>query len=265
MLHIVRPRSKKLPILISCPHSGTEIPVELARAMDPALVIKVPDTDWFVHELYDFGPDLGITLVHARFSRYVIDLNRDPAGQALYGDGRSETSLVPVRSFTGHSLYRGKAPDQAEVARRTEVYFRPYHDAVASELQQLRREFPHVLFYDAHSIQRQVSTIRPEPFPDMILGDQKGKTAAKELTASALATLGKFGRSVAHNDPFMGGYLTRSIGKPATGIHALQLEMSQDIYMNEKGAARDAVKMKAVATLLKVTLVELAATLGRLT
>ena len=160
--------------------------------------------------------------------------------------------------------YRAESPDASEIQRRTDAFFRPYHDGVARELASLKRDFKHVLFYDAHSIQRVVPTIRPEPFKDLILGDQNGKTAAKPLIDCALAVLERSGRTLAHNDPFMGGYLTRSIGKPETGIHALQLEMVQNIYMNEAKAERDPAKMQSIQAFLQPMLTDLAAVLGRL-
>ena len=259
--HIVRPKGRRLPVVVSCPHSGTEIPAALAARMDPELARGVPDTDWFVHELYSFAPELGITVIHARYSRFVIDLNRDPEGKKLYADGRAETALVPVTTFAQARLYRGAEPDEAEIAERRREYYDPYHRQVEGLLGELRREFPHVLLYEAHSIKRLVTSIRKEPFPDLMLGDQKGKTADARLTGVALEELRRSGEyKVQHNDPFMGGYLTRRFGQPATGVHALQLEMSQDVYMDEDRAARDQAKQAKMQVTLRRTLAELART-----
>jgi len=265
VFHIERPRGPRLPILLSCPHSGTEIPDAIARTMHPDVAAAVPDTDWFVHELYDFAPEMGITLIRARLSRFVVDLNRDPSGQKLYADGRSETTHVPVRTFAGAPIYHGGEPDQTEIARRMRLYFEPYHAQVAVLLDELRREHAHVLFYDAHSIRRLVPSVRPTPFPDMILGDQRGRTAAPILTETALRVLRRAGTyAVSHNDPFMGGYLTRRFGQPERGVSALQLEMAQDIYMDEDRGAHDATKQAAVARILRDTLTDLATAVGQL-
>jgi N-formylglutamate amidohydrolase len=249
-----RPKGRRRPIVISCPHTGTEIPAEIAARMHPEPAGKVPDTDFFVHELYGFAPEDGITLLHGRYSRFVVDLNRDPSGKKLYADGRAETGLVPVRTFALEPIYRGAEPDAGEIERRVGAYYEPYHAKVEELLRELLAEFPRVLLYEAHSIRRLVPSIRPKPFPDMILGDQQGKTAAAELTRRALATLRGGGFDVAHNDPFMGGYLTRKFGRPQERIHALQLEMSQDVYMNEGAMARDAERMGRVQPVLRETL-----------
>jgi N-formylglutamate deformylase len=263
--HIRRPAGRRLPLIVSCPHSGTEVPLEIGATLAPELARSLPDTDWFVDELYGFAPALGITLLHARYSRYVIDLNRDPGGAKLYADGRQETALVPVTTFAGEPLYHGAAPDTAEIKRRLALYYQPYHDAAASLIDELRRAHRHVLFYEAHSIKRLVKTIRPTPFPDLMLGDQRGKTAAPALTAAALAALRRGRYAVSHNEPFMGGYLTRRFGQPATGVHALQLEMAQDVYMDEARAARDPARVGAMQEVLRATLLDLARAVEALT
>lgn len=256
---------KRLPIVVSVPHSGTEVPDDVARTMRPEVAAGTPDTDWFVHELYGFAPALGITLIHARYSRLVIDLNRDPSGHKLYADGRSETQLVPLKTFAGDPVYAATAPDLDEIERRSRQIFRPYHEKVEELLRGLRADFRHVLFWDAHSIKRLVPTIRPEPFADMILGNQKGKTASSALIETALGVLRDgTGYDVAHNVPFMGGYLTRSIGRPESGIHALQLEMAQDVYMNEAAAARDDAQKARIQPVLEMTLQALGDALARL-
>ena len=227
--------SQRRPILISCPHVGTDIPAEISRQLTPIAVQSQPDTDWFVDELYGFAPKLGVTIIRARLSRFVIDLNRDPDGTPLYGDGRTETGLVPTSTFAGEAIYRPgqPLPNAEEIAARRRRYFDPYHEQVAMLLAELRREYPHVLLLEAHSIRRHVPAVRTLPLPDLILGDQKGRTAHEMLSATALTVLRQGGPyTVSHNDPFMGGYLTRRFGRPDAGIHTLQLEMCQDLYMN---------------------------------
>lgn len=258
--HLVLPRGKRRPVVLSCPHVGTEIPPDVADTMHPAVARAVADTDWLVHELYAFAPEMGITLLHARYSRYVIDLNRDPTGRALYTDGRAETALVPVRTFGREAIYRESDPDAAEVERRHGLYYEPYHARIKRELDELQKSFRHVLFFDAHSIKRSVPSIRPEPFGDLIVGDQKRTTAAGELSDLTLDVLKRAGFDVRHNDPFMGGYLTRSVGKPAQRRHALQLEMSQDVYLEDERIALSSTRVARLRPVLLDLLDRLART-----
>src|SRR5690606_9036833 len=114
----------------------------------------------------------------------------------------------------------------------------PYYNKIEQELGALRKHFAHVLFYDGHSIKRHVPSIRKEPFPDMILGNQSGKTCDQRIMDAAFQFLTGEKYHVQKNDPFSGGFLTRNFGKPAMGIHSLQLEMAQDLYMDEVSLAR---------------------------
>jgi len=197
-----------IPILISCPHVGTDIPKDIKDTMESSVVEATEDTDWYVHELYSFAPQLGITLIKANYSRYVIDLNRDPSGKNLYQDTRRQTAMVPLTTFEGKSIYKDHKISEEEVERRRRLFFDPYYDAVADEIRKLKAHFPHILFFDAHSIKRHVKTIQNQPFPDVILGDNDGASAHPTLSQSALIHLKNAGLSVSHNVPFKGGFLT---------------------------------------------------------
>lgn len=249
---VISPLTGELPIVISCPHVGTEIPPDIKKTMFPDIAERTEDTDWFIHELYGFAASAGITMIKANYSRYVVDLNRDPDGRSLYADQRRQTALVPLTTFSGQDIYQSGELLQSEIERRRILYFDPYHAEIGKLIKGLRNNYQHVLFFDAHSIKRLVPSIRSNPFPDMIVGDNQGKTAHQLLAntaLSALKTVANF--SVSHNDPFMGGYLTRSIGKPGTGVHALQLEMAQDLYMNEDNNSRNAGKQAVIAAALQ--------------
>jgi N-formylglutamate amidohydrolase len=181
----------------------------------------------------------------------VIDLNRNPDGAKLYHDSRQETSLVPSRTFEGDPLYKNPEHLNAgEIERRMELYFKPYHAKIAEILAEMKKTSRNVIFFDGHSIKRQVSTIQSEPFPDLILGNADGKSAHPQIIETALGRLKASNFQVTHNHPFKGGYLTRSFGKPAQGIHALQLEMSQDIYMDELTTKLVPAKQKALQKVL---------------
>jgi N-formylglutamate deformylase len=233
--YIVEPAGEKVPIIVSVPHSGVEFPAELKTHYDSAMTAQIDDTDWFVHDLYNFAPALGITVIHARYSRWVIDLNRNPHSAPLYDDGRIITGLVPSTDFFGKNIYVDQkyVPDERETERRLENYYRPYYQKIESLLAERIERFGQVLLWDAHSIRRFVPTIRPEPFPDLILGDNDEKSAAKEIIDTALEGLRAGVYTVNHNTPFKGGHITRSFGKPAENVHALQLEMAKIHYMDD--------------------------------
>ncbi len=258
---IRKPENKKVPILISSPHSGTFFPEEVARQLKPERVANPDDTDWFIDGLYDFAPEMGITMIAANYSRWVVDLNRDPNSKPLYSDGRVITGLVPTTNFNGEGLYLDKEPDQAEVQRRLERYYLPYHQKIGVLLQELKEEFGKVVLFDAHSIRKFVPGIRPEPFPDLILGDNDETSASKEIISTAIHTLQEGTYDVQHNHPFKGGYITRSFGKPSENVHALQLEMAKTNYMDDSEVKYDTERAEKIRTLLKNVFQNLIATL----
>ena len=232
---IINPTTESVPIVISVPHCGTAFPPELIHQYNPTLSTAPDDTDWFVDMLYDFAPALGITMITAHYSRWVIDLNRDPESKPLYSDGRIITALCPVTNFLGESIYVNNREDieSNEVRRRVEQYYLPYHQKLQELLQSTKEKFGKVLLWDCHSIRQYVPTIRKEKFPDLILGDADETSCELKLIESTINILSSSGYTFQHNDPFKGGYITRQYGKPKRNEHALQLEMSKVNYMND--------------------------------
>ena len=129
------------PLLISLPHDGMALPDDIAARLVPA-ARRVPDTDWHVSRLYAFARELGASILVPKFSRYVIDLNRPPDDVSLY-PGQNTTGLCPSVQFSGEPVYLpGTEPVPAEVERRVERYWRPYHTALAAEIARMSVDFP---------------------------------------------------------------------------------------------------------------------------
>ena len=233
--YIIEPKAPKVPIIISVPHCGTEFPYELLGHYDTIQSNKLDDTDWFVDKLYEFASEMGITIIKARFHRWVIDLNRDPESKPLYHDGRIITSLCSTTDFFGNNIYLNSnyEPNSEEVKRRLKKYYWPYYQEIQHRIDELKNEFGDVLFYDAHSIRKLVPTIQNEPFPDLILGTNDQEAASLNLIKLALEHLGNSKYQLAHNTPFKGGHLTRYFGKPSEKQHALQLERTKNNYMDD--------------------------------
>lgn len=231
---IIEPESPAIPLLLSLPHCATDFPGEMRDLYIDELAEAPDDTDWYLDILYDFAPSLGVTTIRPSFSRWVIDLNREPSSKPLYNDGRILTALCPTTDFSGRPIYvDGRTELEAhDIEQRLTALFYPYHSEIDRILKRFAAEFGVALLWDGHSIRRHVPSIHKEPFPDLILGDNEGGSADGELIATALTALKSGSYSVAHNSPFKGGYLTRSKGDPDQNIHALQLEMSKDLYMS---------------------------------
>lgn len=258
--HIAKATVKEVPVLISVPHCGTAFPNELKDQYDPELIQAPDDTDWFVDRLYDFAPAMGMTMITAHYSRWVIDLNRDPDSKPLYTDGRIITGLCPTTDFLGKPLYRDNRTEvqSSEIKRRLELYYQPYHQKLTELISDLKKRFGQVLLWDCHSIRQRVPTIYKKEFPDLILGDADLTSASGTLINTALLNLQSGSYSFSHNHPFKGGFITRNFGKPSTGVHALQLEMSKVNYMDNAEKVYDGNRAGKMQTLLKSTLGALA-------
>jgi formiminoglutamase len=220
------------PLLVSLPHTGTDIPAAIAARL-VSLDLARQDTDWWVDKLYDFAADLGATVTHTSISRTVIDVNRDPSGASLY-PGQATTGLCPVTTFDGEPLYRaGEEPDEAEIAERRRNFFDPYHVALAAELQRLRHRHERIVLYDCHSIRSVVPRLFEGELPIFNLGTNGGASADPSLRESVTGHLAASGRSFVVDGRFRGGWITRAYGVPATGVHALQMELACRGYMLE--------------------------------
>lgn len=232
---VTEPSAAPIPIILSIPHCGSLIPDDLRDAYRAEKIRFIDDTDWFVDRLYSFAPQMGITVLAAAISRWVIDLNRHPSGKPLYSDGRVITGLCPTTDFNGDPLYadQRKAVDPAEVHSRIETYYEPYHREITRLMDAHVERFGKVLLWECHSIRRFVPTIHRERFPDLIVGDADGTSASLGISEVALHTLEASGYLVSHNHPFKGGWITRHYANPGAQRHVVQLEMAKDNYMDD--------------------------------
>ncbi len=226
-------KAGSVPLLLSMPHAGTDIPDDVAARMAPCALARA-DTDWHLPALYAFAEEMGASTLAARWSRYVIDLNRPPEDTNLY-PGQDTTGLCPVDTFGRERLYRaGMEPDADEVARRLQRYWRPYHAQLAAELERLLALHGRVVLWDAHSIASQVPRFFEGRLPDLNFGTADGKSCSLQLEGAMIQAANAQDRfSFVFNGRFKGGHITRFYGDPARGVHAIQLEMCQCLYMDE--------------------------------
>jgi N-formylglutamate deformylase len=226
--------ARAVPLLVDLPHSGTFVPDALrARMTREALLLA--DTDWHLLDIYRrFVPAIGGRILAATHSRYVVDLNRPSDGASLY-PGRDETGLVPVSTFSEHPIYRGEVPDAGERQERTTAFWAPYHARLRSELDALVERFGYALLWDGHSIRGHVPRFCDQPLPDLMLGDFDGRSCPASVSDAVLGRLERvWSGSVVRNHIFRGGHITRSYGDADGRVFALQMEMSQRIYMDEE-------------------------------
>src|SRR4249919_3421323 len=243
------------PLLVSAPHNGSEIPTALKeRMVDRARL--APDTDWHIARLYAFARELGASMLVPRYSRYVVDLNRPPDDTSLY-PGQNTTGLCPAVQFTGEPVYLdGQAPDDTEVAQRVDTYWRPYHDALQGELRRLRDAHGRVVLWEGHTIRgSDLPFLFEGRLPDLNLGTSSGASCSPALQAKLESVLGaQIEFDWVANGRFKGGYITRHYAAPADGIDAIQLEMSQRLYMDEDSFEYDATRAPRAQAIIRALL-----------
>lgn len=217
------------PVVLGLPHTGTYVPDDiLANLNDRGRGLD--DTDWHIQRLYD-GLLEGASTVRATFHRYVIDANRDPSGQSLY-PGQNTTGLVPLTDFDGHDIW-DVPPDAAEVEARRIAFHTPYHAALETELARVRDIFGIAILYDCHSIRSRIPYLFDGTLPDFNIGTNMGATCARAIETAAYGLCkAEDDYSTVLNGRFKGGWTTRHYGQPATGIHAIQMELAQSTYLH---------------------------------
>jgi len=222
------------PLVVTIPHAGTRIPEDLPGSPDRAL--GGVDTDWHVDRLYAFAQTLGATIMRTDIARTVIDVNRDPSGMSLY-PGQATTGLCPTTTFNGVPLYAtGCEPGEAAIADRRDKFFAPYHMALIDEIARLRSRYPHIVLYDAHSIRSEVPRLFEGLLPHFNIGTAGGTSCAPELACAVEGICRSTPHETVVNGRFRGGWTTRHYGRPEAGVHAIQMELAQRLYLDEQAA-----------------------------
>jgi N-formylglutamate amidohydrolase len=237
---LMRPEWLAAPFIFASPHSGRLYPASFARQsrLDPETLRKSEDA--FVDELFAPVTELGAPLLAARFPRAFVDVNRAPgeidpsmfdAPLASSIGPRSPRvaaglGVIPRIVRDGVEIYGARLPVR-EVVFRLESFYRPYHVALAKLVAEARAQFGLAIVIDCHSMPP------PSRGTDIVIGDCYGEAAATELIVEAQRTFAELGFSVARNAPYAGGYTTNLYGKPESGVHALQIEVSRALYLNQ--------------------------------
>ena len=230
------------PLILSMPHPGTSVPSEVAAQLNERGRL-VEDTDWHMRQLYGFAAPFAPSIIEAQLSRFVIDLNRDPAGVSLY-PGQATTELVPTTTFDGAPIWQ-TAPGAYEIERRKAAYFQPYHLALAAEIARVQAEHGYCVLWDCHSIKSVIPRLFEGTLPTLNLGTNSGESCAPSVEGAAVAAMASQPFTQVLNGRFKGGWITRHYGRPSESVHALQMEIALSAYLTEETAPWAFDKTKA--------------------
>ena len=268
-IEILSPARQTVPLVFSSPHSGRAYPDAFiaAAALDAQTLRRSEDS--FVDELFAHAPHAGAPLLKALFPRAYVDPNREPyeldpamfAGRLPdFVNRRSPRVAAGLGTIarvvaSGAEIYAGKL-DFAEAQTRIDTLYRPYHAALEHLVEATRRQFGFCILVDCHSMPSIGGPLENDAGKrrqvDMILGDGHGTTCAPGVTLAIESALRGFGYTVVRNTPYSGGYITRSYGQPADGVHAIQIEINRALYMDEARYQRKAAMTQLTAHLSRL-------------
>ena len=237
------------PLLFNSPHSGSDYPEAFLRmaALDAHRLRRSEDRA--VDQLFMPVLEQGHSLLVAHFPRAYVDVNREPyeldarmfdGDLPLYANTRSLRVAAGLGTIArvvadGEEIYARRWP-VAEALARIDTLYHPYHEALADSLMGLKRRFGLAVLVDCHSMPS-FSTQEPGRRADIVLGDRFG-TSCDPLLCEIIEThLAAAGYRFRRNKPFAGGFITEHYGRPQQGLHALQIEISRSLYMDERSYA----------------------------
>jgi N-formylglutamate amidohydrolase len=238
---------QQFPFVLSSPHSGRHYPERfLAMSRLDRNAIRRSE-DSFVDELFAGAMALGAPMLAAHFPRAYLDVNREPweLDPRMFAEPvppfcniRSPRvagglGTVPRIVGEGQDIYFRRLPLQEAVSRIDGIY-KPYHEQLKRLLAMTHRRFGYAVLIDCHSMPASIRVGENGIRPDFIIGDRFGTSAAAALTDCAIETLAAMGYRVVHNKPYAGGFITEHYGRPAEGLHAIQIEVNRGLYMNER-------------------------------
>ena len=250
-----------LPVLLSVPHSGRDYPDWLVGLSAAGKASLTTLEDPLVDRLVWRALQRGCGAVIARAPRAAVDCNRaeddvDPSvvdgakRGRISARARGGLGIVPARTQQHGYLWR-RAITTRQLEERLAQAHRPYQQAIEAQLELLMDRFGCALLLDCHSMPPP-----PEGIPPIVFGDCRGRTADAWLTTQAAAICRAAGFEAGLNDPFAGGHVIERHARPASGVHALQVEVDRRCYLDAK-LKKPGAGFDRVANLLETLVVEL--------
>jgi N-formylglutamate amidohydrolase len=248
---IVEPAELRAPLIFNSPHSGSVYPDDFLQASRIDLPTLRRSEDSFMDELIADLCNRGFPVVRVHFPRSYVDVNREPyeldprmfVGRLpSFANTRSMRvagglGTIPRVVGDGQEIYRERLSVD-DALGRIEALYKPYHRALRRLINRVHQRFGTTVVVDCHSMPS-VGVSRDEPRrPDVVIGDRYGTSCAALLPDIVEATLTSLGYSVGRNKPYAGGFITEHYGNPASGLHAIQLELNRAIYMDERRRER---------------------------
>jgi N-formylglutamate amidohydrolase len=240
---------KDSALVFASPHSGRHYPADMGASARLGAAAMRSSEDALVDQLIGAAPRHGATVIVARYARAYVDVNREPyeLDPAMFEDelpefarGRTARVAAGLGSIArlvseGREIYDRKLTF-AEASGRIETVHQPYHCALKGLIEQAKAQHRGAILVDWHSMPGAAAghgSASGRRQVDMVLGDRFGSTCSEDLTGLVERELSAMGYVTARNAPYAGGYTTEAYGRPVDGVHALQIEISRALYLDE--------------------------------
>lgn len=244
---ILAPQEQMAPFVLCSPHSGRIYPEELVALSKLSALTLRKSEDFCVDELFAGCVRLGVPLIAARFPRAFIDVNREPyeLDPELFADSLPDYAntqsarvvgglgTIPRIVADGEDIYYRRLSLKDGLNRIDQLY-KPFHAALASLIENTRRQFGYAILIDCHSMPSTLLAQQgSQQRPDFVIGDRFGASCDGRLVRCLREAIGGLGYDSQANRPYAGGFITEHYGRPARAVHAVQIEINRGLYMDE--------------------------------
>ena len=244
---LLKPKKNEIkkPLIITSPHSGLLLNDYLFKQRELNNSQFDSMQDMHINKLSKGLENNGFTILQSNISRLVIDLNRnikeiDPSNidgaplginYNLSDKVKSGIGLIPNNSSNGMKIYKEKLL-WSEVKYRINNYYSPWHSMLKVELENITKEFGQGFIIDLHSMPSE--TIFGNKLADFVIGNNFDKSSFHYSKSLLSKIIKSYGYSVSYNDPYSGGYITKTYSSLEKNIQCMQIEIKKSLYMDEK-------------------------------
>jgi predicted N-formylglutamate amidohydrolase len=221
------------PILFVCDHASNALPAAYGTLglEEGAFAAHIASDIGAATVTRELAEAYGAGAVLARWSRLLIDLNR----------GADDPTLV-MKLSDGRIIPGNRGADNAEVEHRLSLFYRPYHDAIAERITEMRANGIVPAILSMHSFTPVWKGFR-RPWDVGVLWDKDGRIAHPLMAALARA-----GFTVGDNEPYHGELDGDCMWQHGTGngLPHVLIEIRQDLIGTPDAARAFAMRLKPV-------------------
>ena len=242
------------PILITVPHAGNIYPDLFIKNLKINLCEVRRIEDYQSNKILDQIDEQMADIIIAQCSRAVVDLNRSRNAidhsmftQVFEHEPVSEKQMIkyglgvfPNKIF-GKTILKSPLPFSYAI-HMLEHYYDPFHKSLNKQIMYLNNTFGFCYHIDLHTMPSK-ALLNFKKEPDIVLGDNFGKSCSIELINYFQNVFQENGFTVEVNNPYAGGFITRNYGNPSKGVHTIQIEINRKIYMDENKLSLKNIKI----------------------